>query len=255
MVSSRLPRLPRLPSLSRLHEVALDLAALVWPTACVACGADDRDCCTDCRARLRELPEMPTRELDGVACLVRGAYAGPLRAVLVAFKHDGRVGFCRLLADELRAPLLQAIRLASTHAHGPSSAPIVVPMPSRPRGERKRGYRHLDQLIAAALRVPRAPALRVRALRTTSGRVGQVGLRASERERNARRIAVRSSVRRLLRGRSVVLVDDIITTGASMRAGREALEQAGANVVAMVALCIAERRDATEDPAKSRMKF
>ena len=246
MVSSRL---------RQLREVSLDLAALVWPTACVGCGAADRDCCTDCRARLREPPELLVRELDGVACLARGTYSGPLRAVLVAYKHEGRVGFCKVLAGKLRAPLLHAIRLASSHARGLSTAPLIIAMPSRPRGERKRGYRHLDQLVAAALRGSQAPVLRVRALRTTGGRVGQVGLRASERERNARRIAVRSSARRLVRGRRVVLVDDIVTTGASMRAARDALEQAGANVVAVVSLCVAERRDAAEVSAKSRLKF
>ena len=46
-----------------------------------------------------------------------------------------------------------------------------------------------------------------------------------------------------MRGREVVLVDDIVTTGATVFAAREALENAGATVIAIVALCVAERRD------------
>ncbi|MGW9019928.1 ComF family protein [Leucobacter chromiiresistens] len=197
---------------------------------------------------------MLVRELDGLPCIVRGRYEGPLRAVLVAFKHGGRESFRRMLGEALRAPLLRAIRIAAPSAPagapGEPGAPLVVAMPSRPRGVRERGYRHLDLLIASALRRQRAPALRVRALRTTRGRVGQVGLRAAQRERNARRIAVRRAARRVIHGRRVVLVDDIITTGASVRAARDALERAGASVAVIVALCTAERRDAAGLPAK-----
>ncbi len=235
-----------------LRELLLDLAALVWPTACVGCGAEDRDCCDVCLAALGELPAVHEREHDGVPCFAGGSYEGPLRSVLVAFKHDGRVGFRRVLGAVLRDPLLSAMRCAARAEGGGPSAPLIVAMPSRPNGVRKRGYRHLELLVTAALRGSRIPSLRLRALRTTRGRVGQVGLSASARERNARRIAVRHSARRLVRGRRVVLVDDIITTGASMRAAREALEHAGANVVAMVALCVAGRRDAQGVPAKSR---
>lgn len=238
----------------RLRELMLDLSALVWPTSCVACGAADRDCCRTCRERLSEPPEVMSRELDGVTCLARGSYEGPLRAVLVAFKHGGRVGFSALLGAELRAPLLSAVRLATERTPRALLAPLIVTMPSRPAGVRRRGYRHLDVLVAAALRGRRAPVLRARVLRTTRGRIGQVGLRAAERERNARRIAIKRSARRLVRGRDIVLVDDIITTGASMRAAREALEQAGAQVAVMVALCVAERQDASGVPAKSRVK-
>ena len=220
---------------------------------------------------------MLVRELDGLPCVVRGRYEGPLRAVLVAFKHGGRAGFRRMLGEALRAPLVRAIRIAALAASGrapcaagaagaagapgapgapgASGAPLIVAMPSRPRGVRERGYRHLDVLIASALRRQRAPALRVAALRTTRGRVGQVGLSAAQRERNARRIAVRRSARRIVRGRLVVLVDDIITTGASVRAARVALERAGASVVVIVALCTAERLDSAGLPAKSRMNI
>ncbi|MFD5599159.1 phosphoribosyltransferase family protein [Leucobacter sp. NPDC058333] len=71
-----------------------------------------------------------------------------------------------------------------------------------------------------------------------------MGLTPAERERNAHHVAVRRSAIGRVRDRRVVLVDDIITTGASVRAARSALELAGAKVVAVVALCAAERRDA-----------
>ncbi|MFT4231868.1 MAG: phosphoribosyltransferase family protein [Leucobacter sp.] len=235
-----------------MRELGRDLLALVWPTACVCCGAPDRDCCLSCLVELRR-PGQLLRPAIGAECFVRGVYAGPLRALLVAFKHEGRTGLSRELGAELRSPLLAALE----RCVGPAP-PVIVPAPSRPSSIRRRGYRPVDRLLDEALRGARSPwgvhagerigcsriaALRLRALRTTWGRRGQVGLGPGDRARNAARIAVRGAARAALRGREVILVDDVITTGATVLAAREALEAEGARVVAVAALCVAERRD------------
>ncbi|UOQ56438.1 hypothetical protein MUN78_12230 [Leucobacter allii] len=220
----------------RLDELRLDLAALLWPTACVHCGAADRDVCLPCLVELRE-QEMPAPFSAGAPVFVRAAYAGPLRAALVAFKHEGRTGFARELGRQLRPPLAAALACCT----GPA-APVIVAAPSRPSRTRQRGYRPVELLVSRALRGQRVPCLRLRALRTTRGRAGQVGLGPAERIENARRIAVRGDTRRVLSGREVILVDDVITTGATVAAARDALASAGAQVVAIVALCRSERR-------------
>lgn len=132
------------------------------------------------------------------------------------------------------------------------SAPVFVPLPSRRRRERERGYRHVDVILRAGLRAGRLPGGRVRALAPRRGRVGQVGLRPSERERNARLIRVRRASVRAIAGRGVILVDDIATTGATLRAAIAVLEAEGISVVGAVALCAAERRDA---PQKTEWKL
>ena len=71
-----------------------------------------------------------------------------------------------------------------------------------------------------------------------------MGLRAGERERNAALARVPKYMLGRLRGREVVLVDDIVTTGATLDAAATALEAAGATVIATVALAAAERRSA-----------
>ena len=232
----------RRAALELLLDLLLDIAALIWPTECAGCGAADRDCCQSCLAELRAPPAVLERDL-GTACFVAGHYEGPLAALLVAFKHGGRVRFAKPLGDCLRAPLLAGLGECS----GPEP-PIIVAMPSRPDRVRERGYRHVDLLLARALRRRpsdggRIAALRLPALRTLRGRRGQVGLGPLERARNASLIAVLGPAESLLRGREAVLVDDVITTGASVTAARQALEGAGARVVAIVALGIAERRD------------
>lgn len=191
-----------------------------------------------------------------------GPYSGPLRALLVACKHRGQTVFGRELGARLEPVLRRALARtqSSVRARMPVTAPAAVPgppllvcVPSRRSRVRERGYRHVELITAAALArfwtssetgAAAHPRLRqIRALRPLPGRTGQVGLSAAERERNAHRVAVRRFARSRLRGREVILIDDVITTGATVVAACEKLAAAGARVVAVAALCSVARDD------------
>ncbi|MBN9611902.1 MAG: ComF family protein, partial [Actinobacteria bacterium] len=200
-------------------EIRYGLLGLIWPTSCVSCGAPDRDCCADCLAELRLATGVArwTRTPAGVVACVAGPYAGPPRALLLACKHGGRTGF----ATQLGALLIAPLREAMSNARGPAP-PLLVTAPSNSSRVRERGYRHVDLIVRAALRSrargrgQRTPVvLVVGALRTLRGRRSQQGLDPAARLRNAELVAVRSRARRLLRGREVVLIDDVVTTGAT----------------------------------------
>lgn len=240
-----------------VRGVLLDLLALLWPTVCVSCGAADRDCCDECLAGLHACRENVIRRQlpsDGAGLppplFASGLYAGPVRALLLACKHEGRTGFARELGAQLRAPLAAAMGCARD-----GRPPIVVAAPSRSATVRERGYRHLELILrnavgqglllgGAGASVGDAGARRAwRVLRPARGRTGQVGLSAVERRRNAERLYVRPGARWLLHGREVVLVDDIVTTGATAAAACRVLNEAGARVVAVAALCLVDRND------------
>lgn len=218
----------------------MDALALLWPVSCAGCGAPDRQLCSVCERELLAVDRAAGSLCDGLSlgapCYVAGPYAGVVRAVLLAYKHGGAYGFARPLARRLSAPLTAACMGATR------DPPIIVPLPSRAKRERERGYRHVEVLVRVALRASGMRVPVVRALRALPGRTGQVGLGAAARERNAARIALRRGGRGL-RGAEVVLVDDIVTTGATVRAAVAVLELAGARVIAVAALCAAERAD------------
>ena len=233
------------------REIGLDLLALVWPCACEVCGAPDRQLCAECLRglRLREGASLWVLAPAGVRACVAGPYAGALRSLLIGYKHAGRTGFRGVLGAQLAGPLRTALERCS------APAPAIVTVPSRPERVRERGYRHVDSIVRAALRRllassatgapgPSRAMLLAGALRTTPGRAGQVGLDRAGRERNASLVRVPRRMRTALRGREVVLVDDIVTTGATALAAARALDEAGAKVIAVVALCATERHDA-----------
>lgn len=231
-----------------MRELWLDFLALLWPTQCVVCAASDRDLCDRCRADLlhRSGSVLRVRAPVGVDYVAAGLYEGALRALLVKLKHEGRIGFARELGAQLVAPLQAALALCE------AAAPVLlVTAPSRRAKVRSRGYRHVDLVVRAALRNHQrssrfTPQLVSGALVARRGRTGQVGLRSVERQRNAERVRVGWRHRRRLAGAQVVLIDDIVTTGATVAAARKTLEDAGAHVIAVAALCTVSRRDQTD---------
>lgn len=221
-------------------------------------------------------PPRARRQMPEVPCFAAAPYAGVQRELLVGLKHAGRVGFARRLGPLLARALADAFEEVGSEPpddgapvevevsveagvaprRRPAGAPLIVCVPSRPARVRQRGYRHVEVILSHAVRALRRPDGRlssgavldvprrpVRALRALPGRTGQVGLTSSERVRNAQRIAVRRGARARVRGRRVVVVDDVVTTGATVTAACETLRAAGAEVVAIVSVCRVERRD------------
>ena len=150
-----------------------------------------------------------------------GAYEGALRAIVHAFKYDGR--------RSLAAPLA---RLMAAHgADVIAGAEVAVPVPLHPRRRRARGYNQAADLAA------RLPLPSVEALRRTRHTPSQTGLPAARRHRNvrgafapARRWPLFDPAARV-RGRVVLLVDDVATTGATLEACARALAAMGAREV------------------------
>ena len=170
-------------------------------------------------------PLLITPRIDpGVPVFSLGRHVGVRRAAIIAVKEHGR--------SELARPLGQALGAGLRHlvAWGIVTTPVgLVPGPTRRSAARRRGGDPVTAM-AKAVRVPGitvVPALRMRAFTRDS-----VGLSAGQRQAN---IAGRVRVRRPVAG-DVVLVDDVVTTGATACESVRALQTAGADVVAVLAV-------------------
>jgi ComF family protein len=143
-----------------------------------------------------------------------GSYDGALRAIVHAFKYDGRRSLARPLAQ------LMQFRGASML----DGASCAVPVPLHPSRQRQRGFNQAADL-ARYLGVPVVHALR-RVRRTRS----QTELPAGQRHRNVRHafsIALTAAMAQQLTDAIVVLVDDVSTTGATLEACAHTLKAAG----------------------------
>ncbi|NOT27420.1 MAG: ComF family protein [Acidobacteria bacterium] len=166
-----------------------------------------------------------------------GHYEGALRAILHAFKYEGR----RQLAE----PLSSMMRTAGQSLL--ADADCVIPVPLHPWRRARRGFNQSEDL-ARRLGVPMRRLLwRIR--RTAP----QTNLEALARRQNVRGAFVVAPLvssrqrRRWLEGRQVVLVDDVRTTGATLEACALVLNAAGVKEVRALTVARADLRRATAD--------
>ena len=203
---------------------------LVLPLECGGCGAPSTRWCKACARELAVKPDEPhliSPRLDpGVPVFSLGRYAAARREAIIAVKEHGRADLIAPLAAVLNGGLRHLLNW------GVVDAPLtVVAAPTRRSAARRRGGDPVNRMALAAtagLRdVAVVQALRMRALTRDS-----VGLSSTDRQRNvAGRVRLCSAV-----AGDALVVDDIVTTGATARESVRVLQRAGARVVAVLAV-------------------
>jgi len=210
------------------RDAALDALAVLLPVECAGCGADDRALCRECRCALA--PRIRWHRLDdGLPVAAALDYAGVAREVILAVKERGRTDAAGPLAAALDAAL-EAVLEALAGAE-------IVAVPTSRAARRRRGYDPVELLLR------RAGRTRSRVFAARQERPVQKGLNREERM-----AAVRGSIhaRRPLSGRRFVIVDDVLTTGATLMETARAIRSAGGEAVA-AAVVAATPRNFPED--------
>ena len=225
----------------------LALVELAAPSSCAGCGVAGARWCAACGRVLRgTLPRawQPTPCPPGFPPTWTGpAYEGPVRAAVIAWKEQSRVELTPVLGTVLRAVLAEALAGSAPHtASVLRQAPVaLVPAPSAASSVRARGRRAVAELAVSASR----PDLVVDALRLVRRVQDQAGLSAQDRAANLERaVTVRPGVRAALAGVPCVVVDDVVTTGATLAECARALRAAGAGPVVAATVAATRRRPA-----------
>ncbi|MEV1288679.1 ComF family protein [Micromonospora sp. NPDC049679] len=232
-------------------EVWAGLTDLLLPAECAGCrergvplrqGACDA-CVTELEA-LRPRAARPTPAPAGLpGCVALGEYDGALREVLLAYKERGRHGLARplgtLLADVVAAA-----------AGGVPRGVLLVPVPATAKAARARHGDHLWRLArhaAGPLRRAGWPVALARPLRAlpradsaTLDSAGRAAAAAASFRVRATRMA---GLRRVAAGRLVIVLDDIVTTGATLAAVSDLLRDVGVRVDRAALLAATRRRD------------
>lgn len=226
------------------------VADVFYPRSCSACGSrageEFRYLCWECAAAATLLqPPMCSRCGEPVAGRVDGAfvchlcsgaerhfelarsaarYDGPVRELIRRFKYEGGVWVRGDLVTLLSA-------CVETHFdHGPPDA--VVPVPLHPVKRRERGYNQAEILAAGLARRMDLPVERA-GLRRVRFTATQTHLTAHQRADNVRG-AFQVRLPRRLRNRHLLLVDDVMTTGATVSECSRCLLDGGAAKVWVV---------------------
>jgi ComF family protein len=215
----------------------MSLLDLLLPTECAGRGASGPIGCANCLAVLAAAPRRtwPTPTPAGLPPPWSvAAYDDPCRGLLLAYKERGVTALRRPLA----AALARAVSSAARH-------PVVlVPVPSTRAAVRARGE---DVVARLACRAARGGGhLVVPGLVHRRAVLDSAGLSARQRATNLRgAFAVDPRSVRWLQGREVVIVDDLITTGATVAEAARAVREVGATVLAAATVAATTRQMAT----------
>src|SRR4051794_4932975 len=255
-------------SLPTLRAVLAALLDLVLPDSCPGCGVRSLPpACLRClellHPRPRACPPDPLPAGLPVPWAV-ASYAGPVRALVVAHKEHGRLGLARPLGAALARSVVCCAVDAAGRARGlipgaiPGAIPgviTVVPVPSTRSAIRRRGHDPMLRIAREAARSLRGYdlAAEVVPLLTHARRVqDQSGLGHSARTANLAGALVVRRPSRVWSGRAtrlptgpVVVVDDVVTTGATLAEAVRALHAGGISVSGTAVVAATERRAAS----------
>lgn len=199
------------------------LLDLLFPDRCAGCKRGGGLLCGRCRAALRAYPDADpaTEGLDGAT--VAWLYEGPLRPAIHRFKYERDRRVAVPLGDGLAARLM-------TH---PQPADALLPVPLHPDRLAERGFNQAEELarrVSASCRLP----LLTRGLERRRDTGHQAGLGYQDRQTNiAGAFVWRMGAPPPAR---VLLIDDVLTTGATLAACAAALRAAGCREVRAAAV-------------------
>lgn len=213
--------------LKRWFNLALDL---LYPPKCAGCGDVGQGVwCPQCAAQVTllappnhiiqlDLPEWPS-----LSVLSTAKFGAPLREGIHEFKYNG----VPMLAEPLAQHMLAAWQAKPLDW----AIDLLAPVPLHSRRRRERGYNQ-SEFLAAALAVAIQRPMQPAALQRTRYTEQQAHLDAATRQHNVADAFVAHSA--LVAGQRILLIDDVFTTGATLRACALSLLKSGAaNVYAM----------------------
>src|SRR5450631_606143 len=248
------------PDMSLLGVFGVSLRAaleLVLPTTCGGCGAPGATWCALCARETHQATYLggpmqvwPSPRPAGYPLSWAAMpYDLSVRAALVAFKDGDRrdleAVLAPLLSDAMSAALAgePCLRAVLTSGNGPV---FVVPVPSSPAAVRRRGDAPLELLTRAAVAHSARPGrelLVCPALRLRRRVADQAGLDHRQRATNLEHaMQVQPRWRASVRGVACLLVDDVLTTGATLGEAARALREAGGGPIAAAVVAATERR-------------
>jgi ComF family protein len=219
------------------------LLDFVFPPLCLGCGCfiEEPSCvcrfclekieayqhpiCLGCWQSLPERLRCPICQEDSVPLFVYGGYASPMQEIIIQFKFRGMT----LPATQFAPPLYRQFQKQLEAL----DAAIVIPMPLHPSRERFRGYNQaalFAEQIAELLDLP----VREDILFRIKKRKPQAKLELKKRARNIQ--GVFAVLQDAPEETKVILVDDVVTSGATALEARKVLQQAGYKVAAVVAI-------------------
>lgn len=233
--------------MSHIKDIGDDFLSLFFPRLCLACSVHlvhgEKVLCTEClltmaRTDFHLRRDNPLEQAFWGRCMIERAAAfsvynrgSRIRKLIHALKYSGRKEIGKMLGE-----LYGTILSESGFMH---DVDIIVPVPLHPARQRKRGYNQ-SEYIAYGLSEATKVAVKNNIIRRIEQTDSQTKRGRYERWENVKGLFFVPEPQEV-RGKHILVVDDVITTGSTMEACVNALHEAGEVKVSIVALAAAQK--------------
>lgn len=208
----------------------------VFPPHCLGCGIEGDIICPECYANIKRVPTNVCPYCNAYVstsghcpnCANRkphykqfrsfAFYGGVIREAIHHLKYQNDIGVARVLAGYL----LKVIQAENWDFD------IVVPVPLSKRKLDQRGYNQAERLATPVAEVLKKP-ISTEALLRIKENASQVDLDVQSRRENVRGVFEANPV--LVKGKKILLIDDVFTTGATLESASQALRDANSDLV------------------------
>ncbi|HEU5485850.1 MAG TPA: phosphoribosyltransferase family protein [Microlunatus sp.] len=224
-------------------------ADLLLGAGCPGCGAPWWGACPSCRAHVLAQPTRLTAPVPAPRgfplTATAGVYDDVHRGLITAHKEEQAFALTALLGDRLAAAVEELLAVRGAR---PDEQVLLVPVPSAARTVRERGFDSTGALARRAVRRLSAtrPVTTARVLAQHRGLADQSGLDAAQRAANLHGgLRLRRRIGDGLTGPDgapVVVVDDLVTTGASLTEAVRCLDSGGYEVLGAATVSATVRR-------------
>ena len=214
---------------------------------CPLCSRPAEICfCDDCKIQLDECQFPPgLRWTKGIPVFIWGSYDGALKQAIARLKYHN--------CPEIAQPLGESLARSWVHtAESTLNQLVVVPIPMFAAKQQKRGYNQAELIARSFCQVTGLP-LKANGLKRIRNTTAQHKLSAKQRQNNLNRaFSLGPDFQRGRRGYSVILIDDIFTSGATVKGAIQTLKRANIPVAGVVAVATTRQPLSSQRPKRDR---
>ena len=206
-----------------------DLLELLFPSRCFGCRALGPEICNECRRNWN--PHIYLKRVSNIRVYSALPYTETAREIILSSKERAIEVADRLIVEALIHCLKRIPEISLRNL-------VFIPIPSTKRAIRRRGRNFLEEITAQVAKYSQSEV--INCLEINRKILDQTKLNAINRAENLLNAYVVNPNSKFLQGKKLIIIDDLITTGSTIKEANRALQAAGFDVTCAITACVAK---------------
>ena len=200
---------------------------IVFPVNCISCGKNGYDLCIQC---LGNCPSAERESAKWIFPLFDYRHP-PIKKAIWLLKYKGKKGLANIFAEVMHGAILEELSELSVMEN--FHEPLLIPIPLAQKRERERGFNQALLICEKLIELDNTRTFKLEPNLLIKPKDTEHQARIEDRQKRLKNIIGSFSVKNpeKIKGRNIIIIDDVSTTGATLNEARKTLKQAGAKKI------------------------